>query len=606
MAISKFTEFNLAPNSYAAFDAVSMKQLITNRIKASGLFPDIDFEGSNISGMVDIVAYMYHVLLFYLNQTATETMFSQTELYENMNKLVSLIGYKPHGYNTAILSITCTALAGLPVGMHSIKRFTHVYVNNIPYTFNQDVVFEKTSTSSQLIESVGERFSMQQGVMKEYPIYTAIGERFEELVVTVANPLDELEQQYIDNNNIFVYVRDVSNGIWYEWTELTSMYVAGSRDLVFEKRFNEQGRYELKFGDGITGRKLNAGDQVAVYYLMSNGNQGVVSVNALQGRALVPLNTTQWNEIFNDIKNADLEYIDATNLQYISLDNLVASTPFTTFESLAQIRNNAPVMFSAQNRTVTVEDFVATVKKYFSNIIYDVQAVSNKQYTSEYLNYFYEIGLERPNDDERVLMNQVMFTDACDFNNVYIFAVPKLGAIQDGVTPTSLATSQKQFVANVLDGIKLVNQNIVVCDPVYLAFSFGLSVAGEEPATTIKDETILRIKRSTEFNISKELIKGKVVDIITNFFAQESNNLGDTVNITQLNIDILSVPGVKSIETVRSGSESRTVPKINMIVWNPFYPDATPEITSQNIQLKFFEFPFFYDISNISSKIEVV
>ena len=606
MATSQFTEFNLAPNSYAAFDAVSMKQLITNRIKASGLFPDIDFEGSNISGMVDIVAYMYHVLLFYLNQTATETMFSQTELYENMNKLVTLIGYKPHGYNASILSITCTALAGLPVGMHSIKRFSHVYVNNIPYTFNQDVVFEKTEAGVQLIESVGERFSMQQGVMKEYPVYTAIGERFEEFTITIANPLDEIEQQFIDNNNIFVYVRNASNGVWFEWTELTSLYVAGSEDLVFEKRFNEQGRYELKFGDGITGRKLSAGDQVAVYYLMCNGTQGVVSPNALQGRALVPFNTTQWNEIFDDVKNADLEYIEATNLQYINLDNLVASTPFTTFESLEQIRDNAPVMFSAQNRTVTVEDFVATVRKYFSNIIYDVQAVSNKQYTSEYLNYFYEIGLERPNDDERVLMNQVMFTDACDFNNVYIFAVPKLGAIQDGVTPTSLATSQKQAVVDALNSTKLVNQNIVVCDPVYQAFSFGLSVAGEEAATTIKDETILRIRRSTEFNISKELIKAKVVDIITNFFAQESNLLGGIINVTQLNIDILSVPGVKSIETVRSGSESRTVPKINMIVWNPFYPDATPDITSQNIQLKFFEFPFFYDISNISSKIEVV
>ena len=606
MAISKFTEFNLAPKSYAAFDAVSMKQLITNRIKASGLFPDIDFEGSNISGMVDIVAYMYHVLLFYLNQTATETMFSQTELYENMNKLVSLIGYKPHGYNTPILSITCTALAGLPVGMHSIKRFTYAYINNIPYTFNQDVVFEKTTTGDQLIESVGERFSMQQGIMKEYPIYNAIGESFEELVVTIANPLDELEQQYIDNNNIFVFVRDASNGIWYEWAELTSLYVAGSRDLAFEKRFNDQGRYELKFGNGITGRKLNAGDQIAVYYLMSNGTNGAVSVNALQGKPLVPLNTTQWNEIFNDVKNADLEYIEPTNLQYISLDNLVASTPFTSFESLDQIRNNAPVIFSAQNRTVTVEDFVATVRKYFNNIIYDVQTVSNQQYTSEYLNYFYGIGLERPNDDERVLMNQVMFTDACDFNNVYIFAVPKLGAIQDGVTPISLATSQKQAVVDRLNYTKLVNQNIVVCDPVYLAFSFGLTIAGEEPATVIKDETILRIKRSAEFNISKELIKGKAVDIITKFFAQESNTLAGTINIAQLNIDILSIPGVKSIETVRSGSESRTVPKINMIKWNPFYPDATPEVTSQNIQLKFFEFPFFYDISNISSKIEVV
>ena len=606
MATSQFTEFNLAPNSYAAFDAVSMKQLITNRIKASGLFPDIDFEGSNISGMVDIVAYMYHVLLFYLNQTATETMFSQTELYENMNKLVTLIGYKPHGYNTSILSITCTALADLPIGMHAIKRFSHVYINNIPYTFNQDVVFEKTATGDQLIESVGERFSMQQGIMKEYPLYTAFGERFEEFTITIANPLDEVEQQYIDNNNIFVYVRDASTGLWYEWTELTSLYVASSRSLVFEKRFNEQGRYELKFGDGITGRKLNAGDQVAVYYLMSNGSNGIVSPNALQGRAIVPFNTIQWNQIFNDVRNADLEYITTDNLINISLDNLVASTPFTTFESLAQIRNNAPVMFAAQNRTVTVEDFTATVRKYYSNIIYDVQAVSNKQYTSEYLNYFYEIGLERPNDDERVLMNQVMFTDACDFNNVYLFAVPRLGAIQDGVTPTSLATSQKQVVVDRLNLTKLVNQNIVMCDPVYLAFSFGLSVAGEEPATTIKDETILRIKRSTEFNISKELIKAKVIDIITNFFAQESNILGGVINVSQLNIDILSVPGVRSIETVRSGSESRTVPKINMIVWNPFYSDATPDITSQNIQLKFFEFPFFYDISNISSKIEVV
>lgn len=606
MAISKFTEFNLAPNSYAAFDAVSMKQLITNRIKASGLFPDIDFEGSNISGMVDIVAYMYHVLLFYLNQTATETMFSQAELYENMNKLVSLIGYKPHGYNTPILSITCTALAGLPVGMHSIKRFSYAYINNIPYTFNQDVVFEKTATGDQLIESVGERFSMHQGMMKEYPIYTAIGERFEEFTLTIANPLDELEQQYIDNNNIFVFVRDASNGTWYEWVELTSLYVARAGDLVFEKRFNDQGRYELKFGDGITGRKLNTGDQVAVYYLMSNGNNGVVSVDALQGKALVPLNTTKWNEIFDDVKNADLEYIEPVNLQYISLNNLVASTPFTTFESLDQIRNNAPVIFSAQNRTVTVEDFVATVNKFFNNIIYDAQAVSNKQYTSEYLNYFYEIGLERPNDDERVLMNQVMFTDACDFNNVYIFAVPKLGAIQDGITPVSLATSQKQAVVDRLNYTKLVNQNIVVCDPVYLAFSFGLTVAGEEAATVVKDETILRIKRSTEFNISKELIKGKAVDIITKFFAQENNNLAGIINITQLNIDILSIPGVKSIETVRTGSESRVVPKINMIKWNPFYPDATPEVTSQNIQLKFFEFPFFYDINNISSKIEVV
>jgi hypothetical protein len=447
---------------------------------------------------------------------------------------------------------------------------------------------------------------MHQGMMKEYPIYTALGENFEEFTITVANPLDEVENQFIDGNNIFVYVKSAATGVWSEWYEVTSLYIASARDRVFEKRFNEAGRYEIKFGNSITGMRIGTEDQVAVYYLMCNGSAGIISANALAGRVMVPLNTTQWNEIFNDVKNTDLEYISPDNLQYVSFDNPIASTPFTSFESLEEIRNNAPLIFSTQNRTVTVEDFESTVMKYYNNIIHDVKAVSNHQYTSEYLKYFYDIGLERPNDDERVLMNQVLFTDACDFNNVYLFAVPRVGAIQNGVTPTSLATSQKQVIVNRLNTTKQVNQNIVVCDPVYLAFSFGLTLAGEEAATEIKDETFLRIRRHTDFTTSKELIKGKVADIIIKTFAQETNTLAGIINMTQLNIDILSIPGVKSIETVRTGSENRVVPKINMIVWNPFYPDATPDVTSQNIQLKFYEFPFFYDIANISNKIEVL
>ena len=67
MSTSSYTEFNLPRNAYAAFDALSIKQLIINRIKQSGLFDDIDYEGSNINGLVDVIAYTYHVLLFYLN-----------------------------------------------------------------------------------------------------------------------------------------------------------------------------------------------------------------------------------------------------------------------------------------------------------------------------------------------------------------------------------------------------------------------------------------------------------------------------------------------------------------------------------------------------------
>lgn len=606
MSITNFTEFNLPKDAYTAFDAVSMKQLITNRLKNSGLFPDIDFEGSNISGLVDIIAYMYHVNLFYLNQTASETMFSQAELYENINKMVTLVGYKPQGFQTCLLGFDFTAGASLPTGFYTLKRFSYIQLNGIPYTFNKDITFEKTSSGAQLIDSVGLNHTLQQGQIREYPLYTAIGENFEQFTLTIVPTTPTTAPSYVDHNNLFVFVLDAANNTWSEWVETSNLYGTSPTDQVFEKRFNENGRYELKFGNNITGKKLNTSDVVAVYYLRSDGGRGTVAANALNGKNIVMLNTFQWNEIFNDIQNKDLNYMVADQVKYITLSNQYASTQFTVPETAQEIRNNTPMLFSTQNRTVTEEDFVSTIKKNFSNILADVSVVNNSDYTASYLKYFYDAGLERPNDDLRVLMNQVTFTDACDFNNVYVFAVPKYGAIQNEITPTSLATSQKQLIVDKLNQTKIITQNIVVSDPVYQAFSFGLNLAGEEAAVYIKDETILRVYRSNQYTTPKELIKSKVASLIQSFFTIENNKLGGIVNLTQLNIDILSIAGISKIETVRTGDINRVVPKINMIIWNPFYEDATPVVTSQNVSLNFFEFPFLYQSSNLINKIEVI
>lgn len=607
MTITNFTEFNLPRNAYAAFDAVSMKQLITNRIKASGLFPDIDFTGSNISGLTDIVAYMYHVLLFYLNQTASETMFTQTELYENINKLVALIGYKPQGYHTSVVGVDMTALAALPIGPYTIRRFNYVYIGNNAYSFNDDVTFEKTLSGDQVIESVSRTQSMQQGIFREYPIYTAIGESFEQFTISIATPDNTTNTKYVDNNNIFVFVKEANAQKWYEWKEVSSLYVAEPTSRVYDVRFNEDGRYELKFGNNITGKRLNVGDLVAVYYLQSDGDQGVASVGAMQGKALVQFTTTQWESIFNDIRNPDLVFMSPDQLQYINLNNTQVSTNFNVPETTSQIRENAPSIFSAQNRLVTTGDYVSHVNKYFNYLISDVQVVSNQRYTSEYQKYFFDIGLERPNDNQQVLLNQITFMDACDFNNVYVFVVPKVGAITNGVTPNSLNISMKQAIVDKLEPLKLVNQNIVVCDPVYQAFSFGLNYSGEDSSIDIKDETMLLVHRSPDFLVSKEQLRSKVVDVIKSFFALSNNRLGDIVNLTQLNINIMSIPGVARVETQRNdGSTIRVVPKINMIVWNPMYPEVLSNITSQNIQMKFFEFPFFYDVDNIINKIQIL
>ena len=607
MATGDFTEFNLPRNAYAAFDAVSMKQLIVNRLKSSNLFPDIDYEGSNISGLVDIVAYTYHVLLFYLNQTASEAYFNQAELYENMNKLVSLLGYKPFGYQTATLNFNFAANSNLPAGFYTLSRFSYAVINNISYSFNREFSFEKTTNEYQEIESVGSSIILQQGKFIEHPLYTAIGEDYEQITI-IDTPLIQTNQtKYIDNNNIFVFVKDVSTEKWSEWSEVASLYISNLKDKSFEKRLNENGRYEIKFGNSITGKKLSTGDIVAIYYLQSDGNLGSIAANALNNAPVIIYNTEQYTEIMNDLKSADSNYLTADGVRAIELSNQYASIPPTEQESVSQIRNNTPTLFSTQNRAVTVSDYESVVTKNFANIITSVKVLSNKEYTSSYLRYFYALGLDSPNSDERLLFNQVTFNDACDFNNVYIFAIPKIGAIQNETTPISLYPNQKQAIVNRFNSIKSINHNVVVSDPVYQAFDFGFDIPGENFSIDVRQSTVLRVYRSANYVISKELLKSKIAAAITSFFAQENNTLGQLINLAELNINVLGIPGVGNLQTVRVYKDKEyALPKISVLQWDPLYPNVNINVTAQNIQLEAFQFPFFYEVSNLINKIEVI
>ena len=608
MSTSTFTEFNLPRNAYAAFDAVSLKQLITNRIKSSGLFPDIDYEGSNMNGLVDVVAYSYHVLLFYLNQTASDSMFSQSELFENMNKIVSLIGYKPTGNCTSSLNVSVTAEAALSSGYsYTIRRFSNIMLGNVPYSINADINFQKTTTTDEAIESIGLNNLLYQGIFKEYPIYIGIGENFEQFTLNIDYSGD-VSYKMVDYNNLYVFVRDVNTEKWTEWTEVNSLYIANSISKVFEKRLNEYGHYEIKFGNDINGKRLNSGDYVSLYYLESDGSRGVVGTNAAKSGKMILFNSALFNEIAEHIKNETSNYISANDILKLKFDNQYGSVPPTFIESVENIRKNAPLTFSAQNRAVTTYDYESYVDKNFSNIIQSVKAVSNKQYTSEYLAYFYELGLERPNLDDKLLFNQVSFNDACDFNNVYLFCVPRLGAIVNETTPVDLFFAQKQSVINKLNGVKMVNQNIVVSDPIYIAFDIGLPVLAETSLSTdMRNETKIRITRDPNQIISKEQIKSSVSSYIIDFFSQSNNELGKFMDLSQLSFNILNLTGVKTLETVRTvNSIEYKVSKLNFIYWNPLYTSSPVTSLGQNITLKFFEFPFFYEVSNLINKIEVI
>jgi hypothetical protein len=79
------------------------------------------------------------------------------------------------------------------------------------------------------------------------------------------------------------------------------------------------------------------------------------------------------------------------------------------------------------------------------------------------------------------------------------------------------------------------------------------------------------------------------------------------LDLTQLSFDILNLNGVKTLETVRySDNTEYKTSKLNFIYWNPLYPNSATNTISQNISLDFFQFPYFYEISNLINKIEII
>ena len=602
MAASNFTEFNLPKQAYAAFDATSLRDLIVQRLSNSGLFPDVDYNGSNISGLIDVVAYTYHVLLFYLNNTASESLFNQAELYENINKIVSLIGYKPMGPQTAILSFNLTLLDTLPQNFYTLKRYSNISINGVSYSFKDDVYFEKTTTADEVVDYIGENYFLFQGIYKEYPLITAIGENFEQYSITTINP-ENNTNSFVDYNNIDVYVFDSITNIWYQWSEVETLFFSTITDRVFEKRYNENGIIEIKFGNNINGKRLNAGDSVAIYYLESSGVGGLIGPNSLNSNNINLFNTSQFNTISTDIFDNTLNFINSTTKSSLYLQNIYSSTNPTNPESVNSIRLNAPSLFAAQNRLVTVTDYEAYIMKNFSNLITDTAVISNQQYVSEYLKYYFDIGLERPNDDERVLFNQVNFNDACDFNNVYCFAVPLIAAIINETTPNYLNKTLKQLIINKLNTQKLVTQNVVTSDPVYQAFTIGIQKSNELPTPSTYLNTKIIITRNLNSVQSKEQIKNTFSNKIIDFFSQSNNKLGQFINIAQLNIDLLSIDGVREFKITNGDIELK---RLNVIYWNPTYEKTDITSTSQNIQLSVFKFPFLYKSSNLKNQIEIV
>jgi hypothetical protein len=601
MAIKNLTDFNLSRDSYTAFDAKSLKELIQTRLNQGEIYTDQNFEGSNMSSIIDVIAYSYHLLLFYLNQTSAETMFTDTTIYENMNRIVKLIDYKPKGYQTSLLSFDLVASKQLPVDTYTIKRYSYFVIGGNYYSFSEDTTFNKTVDGDQSLTNFSSQNLLREGQYIEYPQVFALGEDFEKVILSVKSEDDNVDIN-IDSQSIDIYVQDVDTKVITEFKETNNLFLEGPDSNVYEKRLNENGLYELKFGNGIFGKKINAGDGILIYYIQSTGDIGVVSPGVLNGNKLNLYNTPQFNQISSNIFNTTFNFITIDQLQNLNFSNSLQSTNPVEKEDIESIRNNASKNFQLQNRIVTLQDYNNFLETNFSQILKSFSVVNNNEYVNSYLNYFLNIGLNKPNDDSRVLFNQINFNSINQANNIYLFLVSKFSNVDENDNLNYVSTSQKTSIINMFREQQQANINIVPVDPVYTSFSLGVRSAETEKLTTeIKDESFLVIKRNILSNSSIQAIKERINNIFINYF--NDLNLGDLVSLKELSNQIFNIGGVEDIKTrrIKNNDTLSEIDGLSLLVFNPIYPDNDINILSNDLKLPFFKYPYLSGKSILSN-----
>jgi hypothetical protein len=579
MSSEEFTEYNLPADAYATFDATSIRDLLINKLISDDVYTDQIFEGSNISSLIDVLSYTYHLLLFYLNNTASESMFSDTDIYENINRIVKLLNYNPTGALTSTISFESSA----PTlnGTYTIPRYTFVSVGAIKYSFTRDVEF--TSANADVI---GENNLLYEGIYREAE-FSATGEDFENIILV------KPESGFIDYNNIDVYIsRPLTTG-YLQYTVTPSLFLHTPTELVYEKRLNEAGDIELKFGNNITGRKLNAGDTIIIMYLNSTGLDGAIGPNAINSSPKTLYLTTR----FKDIKsNLGKVFLPLSDLAQVQLTNTDSSISPSMKESVADIKANAVQSFKSQSKLSTAKDFEVFIQTRFGEVISDIKVLSNKDFIDGYLTYIENTVIsDSPAFESRLLYNHAQFSTTSTFNNIYVFAKPRAEKkTSKNISISFLSDAQKNAVSNSTKAYRSITTEVVLVDPVYIALDFGIQLPGETLTEKNINTTQLIVKKDPYSVKNVAGIRQSILQLITSTFDISNINLGAGISISSLIEGIASIEGVASFKMSRA-DEQYTFNGLSFLAWNPVYPDNDIQIIRQDITLEDFKAPYIFD-----------
>ena len=302
-------------------------------LKGQSTLKDYNFEGSNISLLIDLLAYSSHVSAFNANMVASELFLDTAQIRKNVVSRAKEIGYTPTSATASMATIDLQVnnpLIGGEVPTSLTLNRGHKFK-----TAYDGLVFPYVLLESKTISPLDgifkfENLKLYQGTMNS-DIFAYNGQ--------IQNQRFSLSEELVDTDSITVTVQSTGGGS-SSWAKSEDISGVDKDSKVWYVQENDQGLFEVYFGDGVISAEPLDGDTITISYLVTNATH-------TEGANIFTMSDSIGG-------NSDVTIITKT-----------ASSGGKDKEDIESIRFAASKFYTSQNRLVTVDDYKSKLQTLY-------------------------------------------------------------------------------------------------------------------------------------------------------------------------------------------------------------------------------------------------
>lgn len=495
--------------SYLEIDFNTYKDKIITQLRNSPVFTDYNYEGANITILIELMAYIAELTTYYMNKIAANTYIDTADVYENIHRIANMMGYYPQGHVSSKSTVTLTISEEVTAGDYTVVVGDTLRV--VPWTQlksnvvsnDEEVYFVITNEKVEVVDAfpfVITDVPVKQGIVRTFQ-FTGADLIDNKIYLPFLNFSfdDDVSDDY---PSIEVKVNDEI------WTRVSDFYdyMSGyyTEDDVYMFAYGKYQNYYVEFSDS----RIVPGDNdiILVTVIETMGKTGDVRATT-EGEIWESVDT-ELLQNNNTGKRINVSDYDITHPN----PSIGAADP----ETIDAIRTNAKATLFTQYRNVTAKDYVT------------------------YLENRSDIVTAKVWGEQDVAPSGSIE----DYNKVYIAAIPSTwgsssidyaevsisGTVEQLKVPTSYAESWKTELATYLERRKMLAtyEIFVVPELVYFRFNMGLGV-----------------KRNYLFNSVMADVKNK----LSYYFSSGQREFGETLDFDHIEEYIKNPYNVSATDT---------------------------------------------------------